>query len=89
MYDDYDDFEDDPNMWLPPEFITAFDEHQLPTYRQAIDEYAAINPQHHLDIDTSGSMTKHGMPALMCYEREELKAFWPIFEALRLEAMKA
>jgi 2'-5' RNA ligase len=89
MMCDLDDWYDDPNMYLPPEFITCFDEHQLPTYRQAIDVFASRNPQHSLDIDTSGSWNSLRQPALLCYDRSELKSFWMIFEALRLDAMKA
>jgi hypothetical protein len=59
-----------------------------PQHHLEIDAFAARNPQH-LDIDTSGSWNQYRQPALLCYNRDELKEFWQIFEALRLVALRA
>lgn len=80
FYDDLDN--DGDGTHLPNYFVTCFDESKLTKYRQAIDEYAEKNPQHGLDIDTSGKWNPQGDPAFLCYDRGDLNAFWEIFEAL-------
>jgi hypothetical protein len=82
-YDLDRDCYDDPNLYLPPHFITCFDERELPVYRQAVDVYASRHPQHNLDIDTSGTWNSKQSPALLCFDRGELTEFWRILEAIR------
>jgi 2'-5' RNA ligase len=82
----YDDFEDDPNLYLPNYFITCFDPSQLDRYKWAINEYAKIVPEHGLEIDMSGAWNDLKNPALLFFgERGEdgLTAFWNIFESFK------
>jgi hypothetical protein len=78
-----DDHFDDPNLYLPAHFITCFDEYQLPVYQAAIAEYTIENPEHRLEIDTSGTWNDYNNPALLCFDRGNLHRFWDIFESKR------
>jgi hypothetical protein len=82
-YDHQDDNWDDPNLYLPNYFVTCFDEYQLPVYQAAVAKYAIENPEHGLEIDTSGKWNDSKDPALLCYDRGSLHRFWDIFEAER------
>ena len=79
----YEKYFDDPNFSHPAYFITCFDVAVIDKYRQAIVEYAAINPQHNLDIDTSGRWNELRDPALLCFDRSELSEFYKILERLK------
>lgn len=88
--DDFEDYFDDrsdyydANLELPNYFITCFNHTDIPKYQTAIDLFVAQNPgtAGSLEIDMSGQWNSTQSPALLCWNRGDLTAFWKIFETL-------
>lgn len=81
----YNDGEyDDPNLSLPNYFITCLNEDQVELHQKAIEIYAARTKQDPcLEIDLSGQWNASRSPALLCFKRGEITAFWEIVDELK------